>query len=226
MNDAQHTLGWYRTRLGNITGSMVGVLMKSGKGKTFSETAETYLMQLAAERTMNQQIIADDEQFENYLRQVSVTTKAMQWGTDHEADARTLYEQITGNHTVELGSCKHPTVERFASSPDGFMYNEESGEKICLEIKCPIQSTFIRYCQIESPEDLKKVKPEYYWQCMAHMACTGAQRTDFIAYSPWQQSPIHIVPIPRSEAEITSMLDRVRLANDFIQSITSKILLF
>lgn len=226
MNDAQHTLGWYRARLGNITGSMVGVLMKSGKGKTFSDTAETYLMQLAAERTMDQQIIEDDEQFEAYLRQVNFATKAMQWGTDQEAEARKLYEQITGVHTVELGSCKHPTVERFASSPDGFIYDEGSGEKICLEIKCPIQSTFIRYCQIESPEDLKKVKPEYYWQCMAHMACTGAQRTDFIAYCPWQQSRIHIVQIPRSEAEITSMLDRVKLANEFIQNITSEIILF
>lgn len=226
MNDAQHTLGWYRARLGNITGSMVGILMKSGKCKTFSETAETYLMQLAAERTMNQEVIDNDEEFETYLRQVNVTTKAMQWGTDKEAEARTLYEQITGNHTVELGSCKHPTVERFASSPDGFLYNEESGEKICLEIKCPIQSTFIRYCQIETPEDLKKIKPEYYWQCMAHMACTGSQRTDFIAYCPWQALPIHIVPIMRSEAEISSMLDRVKLANEFIQSITDKLLLF
>lgn len=226
MNDAQHTLGWYRARLGNITGSMVGILMKSGKGKTFSETAETYLMQLAAERTMNRKVIDNDEEFETYLRQVNVTTKAMQWGTDKEAEARILYEQITGNHTVELGSCKHPTVERFASSPDGFLYNEESGEKVCLEIKCPIQSTFIRYCQIETPEDLKKIKPEYYWQCMAHMACTGSQRTDFIAYCPWQALPIHIVHITRSEAEISSMLDRVKLANEFIQSITDKILLF
>lgn len=226
MNDSQHTLGWYRTRLGNITGSMVGLLMKSGKSKTFTDTAETYLMQLAAERTMNPTVINDDLQFETYLRQVNVTTKAMQWGTDQEAQARKLYEQITDTHTVELGSCKHPTVDHFASSPDGFIYDEDTGTKTCLEIKCPIQSTYIRYCQIQTPEDLKKVKPEYYWQCMAHMACTGAQRTDFIAYSPWQQSPIHIVTIPRSEAEITSMLDRVRLADDFINNITSEFSLF
>lgn len=226
MNYEQHSLGWYRARLGNITGSMVGVIMKSGKGKTFSDTAESYLYKLIAERTMKPELIADDELFEEYLHQVNVSTKAMQWGTDQEANARSLYELLFNVHCVELGSCKHPTIEHFASSPDGFLYNEDTGEKICLEIKCPTQETFIKYCQIETPEDLKKVKPEYYWQCMAHMACTESNRTDFIAYCPWQSNPIHVVQIPRDEAEITSMLDRVRLANEFINNTISKFTIF
>ena len=226
MNHEQHSIGWYRARLGNITGSMVGLIMKSGKSKTFSDTAESYLYQLAAERTMKPEIINDDELFEEYLRQVNVSTKAMQWGTEQEANARSLYETIHGIHCVELGSCKHPTIEQFASSPDGFFYNEEKGIKGCLEIKCPIQSTYIKYTQIQSPEDLKKVKPEYYWQCMAHMACTGADTTIFIAYCPWQSYPMHIVEIPRDEAEISLMLQRVTEANAFIQNITSKTTIF
>lgn len=223
MINEQHSLGWYRARLGNITGSMVGVIMKSGKAKTFSDTAESYLYKLAAERTMKPELINDDELFEEYLRQVNVSTKAMQWGTDQEANARSLYEQVKGVHCVELGSCKHPSIERFASSPDGFLYNENSGEKTCLEIKCPTQETFIKYCQIQTPADLKKVKPEYYWQCLAHMACLGADTTDFIAYCPWQQYQIHIVTIPRDEDEINLMLERVKEANKFIEDINNNL---
>ena len=83
----QRTLDWYRVRLGNITGSMVGVLMKEGRNDTFSETAKAYLYQLAAERSMNPAIVNDDELFEMYLYQVDVTTKAMRFGTEQEGKA-------------------------------------------------------------------------------------------------------------------------------------------
>ena len=41
----QRTLDWHRARLGNITGSAVGDLMKSGRRKdeTFGETAKAYM---------------------------------------------------------------------------------------------------------------------------------------------------------------------------------------
>ena len=45
--DAQHTLGWFRARCGHITGSNVGLLMKSGRTETFSETGKSYLYQVA-----------------------------------------------------------------------------------------------------------------------------------------------------------------------------------
>lgn len=223
---AQHTIGWYRARLGNITGSMVGLLMKSGKNKVFSDTAESYLYQLAAERTMKPEIVRDDELFDEYLRQISFSTKAMQWGTDQEENARSLFSVIHDVNCVEQGSCSHKSVPHFASSPDGFFYDENIEEKTCLEIKCPIQSTFIKYIQIKNQEDLKKVKPEYYWQCMAHMACTDAQKTIFIAYCPWQTYSLHEVVINRDETEINLMLDRVNQANKFIEEITNNLTTF
>lgn len=43
--EAQHTIEWYRKRLGCITGSECGVLMKSGRNGCFSDAAKTYIYQ-------------------------------------------------------------------------------------------------------------------------------------------------------------------------------------
>lgn len=218
---AQHTLGWYRARLGNITGSMVGVLMKKPRSGDFTDTAESYLYQIAAERTMSSELVNDDERFQEYLDSVNVTTKAMKWGNDKESEARQLYELISGEHVVELGSCKHKEEKTFASSPDGFIVKDD-GTKVCLEIKCPNQNTYIKYAAtIVDNDTLKAVKPEYYWQCMAHMSCTDASSTIFIVYCPWQSNSLHCVDIKRDEEAISSMLERVRLAESFIERITS-----
>ncbi len=69
---------------------------------------------------MNPAIVNDDSQFAEYLKQTEVTSKAIRWGNEQEADARNLYAEISGLHIVEVGSCKHPTIPHFASSPDGF----------------------------------------------------------------------------------------------------------
>lgn len=65
--EAQHTLEWYRKRLGKITGSRVGDLMKTSRKKDemFGDTAKSYIYQLAAERDMNPAIVEDDELFED-----------------------------------------------------------------------------------------------------------------------------------------------------------------
>lgn len=217
-NAAQRTLDWYRVRLGNITGSMVGVLMKTGRTGDFSETAKSYIYQLAAERAMNPKIIEDDYCFSDYLNQVDVTTKAMRFGTEHEKDARELYERLTGHHVLEVSSVRHHSIPHFASSPDG--YYDEDGYKVCLEIKCPNQATFMKYLdEIKDNDTLLNIKPEYFYQCMAHMMCTGADVTDFVAYCPFQQHPIHIVRIYSDERVFSEMEKRIRLADDIINQI-------
>ena len=221
-NAAQHTPDWYRSRLGNITGSMVGVLMKYPRGKKegFTDTAMAYLYQLAAERTMNPAIVDDDTLFGEYLRQVDATTKAMRWGTEQEQYARALYARKCSVRVVEVGSIQHPSIPHFASSPDGFCYDEESGVKTCLEIKCPVQSTFMRYVhEVHDNATLLSVKPEYFYQCMAHMMVTGAEQTDFIVYCPWQRTPLHTTRILADEAVFRKVEERVMEANKIIDSI-------
>lgn len=76
--EVQHSIEWFRKRLGIFTGSQIGLLMKKGRSDYFSDTAKTYIYQVAAERSMNPAIINDDVLFEKYLNQTCVNTKAMQ----------------------------------------------------------------------------------------------------------------------------------------------------
>lgn len=65
-------------------------------------------------------------------------------------------------------------------------------------------------------ESMLRVKYEYYYQCMAHMMCTEASETFFIAYNPFQADPIHIVRIVPDERVFAEMERRVCLANELI----------
>lgn len=219
-SELQHSIEWFRNRIGNITGSQVGVLMKSGRKDYFSDTAKSYIYQVAAERAMNPAIVNDDDLFVEYLQQVDISSKAMRWGNDQEANARELYEKITGRKIAEVGSCKHSTIPHFASSPDGYYENEATGEKGCLEIKCPNQATYMKYCaEVYDNNSLLSVKYEYFHQCMAHMLCTGAKWCDFIVYNPFQKSPIHIVRIKPDEIVFAEMETRIKKANQIIDEL-------
>lgn len=216
MMEEQHSIEWFRKRLGLITGSRVGDLMKSGRSKNdmFSDTAKTYMYQLAAERSMNPDIVNDDDLFMDYLEQVDVSSKAMRWGNEQEANARSLYMKIKGVEVKETGSCLHPSIPNFASSPDGLC---PSG---AIEIKSPSQAVYMKYMdEIKDNESLLSVKPEYFYQCMAHMMCTESEWTDFIAFCPFQSTPIHIVRIYPDDKVFSEMEKRIRLADEIINQI-------
>ena len=191
----QRSISWFRSRIGFLTGSKIADIMKSGRKKDeiFSETAKTYLFQVAGERLFNPTFLNDDGIFQDYIDQVSVNTKAMQWGADQEDAAKSLFMQMNfpEGEIVELSSCKHDTIPYFAASPDGAIYDAS----------------------------LKETEPKYYWQMMAEMSCTGAKGGIFIVYCPWLSKPIHWAEIDRVEDDIKLMEDRVILANDFINEI-------
>lgn len=216
MNE-QHSIGWYRARLGNITGSRVGELMKKGKKSEFSDTAMSYIYQVAAERSLSDNIVNDDFELETYIQATTFETRAMKFGTEMEEVAREFYCKTTGAKVREVGSCSHFDIPHFASSPDGI-----TEDNVSLEIKCPNQSTFMEYYhRIFDAASLLIVNPEYYYQCMAHMMCTGTERTDFIVFSPFQKNPIHIVPVYPDELIFRNMEERIKLANQLIDEIVS-----
>lgn len=218
-NQEQRSLDWCRDRLGYITGSQVGSLMKSGraKDKVFSETALTYLYQLAGERSLNPEIVKDDNMFSFYIDTTTSTSKAMRFGTEQEEHARNTYIQITGREVKEVGLCKHPKIPFLASSPDRI--TSDKNEVGCVEIKCPTLSTYSKYvAEIHDNESLKKVNPDYFYQCQNHMACTNTSFCDFIAFCPFVENPIHIVRITRDNDEIALIEERVALAEDVIKA--------
>lgn len=220
----QHSIAWYRDRLGFITGSKVGVLMKSGRAKTepFSVTAKTYLFQVAGERALNPDIVNDDQMLQFYIDQTTSQSKAMRFGSEQEANARAMYAEIKGYDVKEVGLCRHPKIGCLASSPDGIV--EDNSVLGCVEIKCPSLSTYAQYrSEIKDNDTLLKVNPDYFYQCQDHMACTGGQFCDFVAFCPFVENPIHIVRITRDDKVIAEMEERVALAEQHINEIYSQL---
>jgi len=222
MEAEQHSLEWYRSRLGKITGSQIGKLMTSGRkrNETFGQTAITYMYEVAATRYMNDKIVSDDLLFQDYLDIVNVTSKAMEWGTEQEANARKLYARIKGVEVTERGLVEHPTVAFFASSPDGYIAKDNAGFTGCLEIKCPSQAVYMRYrAEVKDGESLKAVNKDYYYQCLAHILCCEADYTDFVAYCPFQAEPFHCVRVLPNYDDMVAMEERINKANDFIETL-------
>ena len=220
----QREISWFRSRVGFLTGSKIADIMKSGRKKdeVFSETAKAYLFQVAGERLFNPAFLNDDDIFQDYIDQVSLSTKAMQWGSDQEDAAKSLFMQMNFPECeiTELSSCKHDTIPYFAASPDGAIYGRDGGDIKIIEVKCPNINTYMKYrTLIHDSASLKEVEPKYYWQMMAEMSCTGATSGIFITYCPWLSKPIHWAEIERVEDDIKLMEDRVILANDFINEI-------
>ena len=221
----QRSLEWHRMRCGCITGSKVSDIMKSGRKKdeVFSDTAKSYLFQVAGERMFNQTFLNDDGIFQDYIDQVSVNTKAMQWGADMEDQAKACFCQLPQNEGIEItdvSSCKHDTIPYFAASPDGAIYGRYGGDIKIIEVKCPNINTYMKYrTLIHDASSLKETEPKYYWQMMAEMSCTGAKSGIFIVYCPWLSKPIHWAEIERVDDDIELMEQRVIIANDFINKI-------
>lgn len=226
VDDQQHSLAWFRSRLGMITGSAVGNIMKASrtKGEVFGDTALAYLRQLAAERMMNPAVVADDELFSQYIDSVDVSSRTMRFGSDMEQYARDLFVKTTGFTVRQVGSARHDTIPDFAASPDGLIYNGDDRVSAVLEIKCPKQSTFIQYAAtVHDAPSLRQANPMYFWQTLAEMMCIDVPLCYFCVYCPWQSSPLHTARIRRDTEAEEQLTERVLLADEYIEQLISDI---
>ena len=220
-NIEQRSLDWFRCRIGCVTGSKIGDLMKSGKKKEqiFGDTAMSYIFKTAAERMINPVFIEDDDLFGQYVESQQIYSKAIVWGQEQEDNAKDLLMRKNPEwELADVSSCKHDTIPHFAASPDAIVYDRK--KLMVVEIKCPQPSTFAKYLvQIKDNDSLKNTEPNYYYQMMAEMACTGAESGIFVAYCPWLINPIHIVPIERDNETIKAIEERVIKANEIVEQI-------
>ena len=155
----QGSEAWLLERCGKVTASRVAdVIAKTKTGPSASRA--NYLAQLVAERLTCQP--AD-----------SYSNAAMQWGTDHEPEARAAYEFLTDFNVIEVGFEPHPTIQMTGASPDGLV-----GDDGLVEIKAPNTATHIETLLSQ------KIPQKYVTQMMWQMACTERKWCDFVSYDP------------------------------------------
>lgn len=186
----QGTDEWRQARVGYITGSRFGDVMTKGRGKgqEWGDMALSYLYELVGEQLTGEP--ADD----------GYTSKAMQWGNDHEHEARTVLEFYCGGISEMPGFIKHPDIDGVGVSPDGY-----DGESL-IEIKCP-------YTLREHVRTLvtRQVPKQYYAQVQGGMWVTEKMDCLFCSYHPTFPERFRLVAltVDRDEAFISELSNRV-----------------
>jgi hypothetical protein len=158
---------WRQARCGLVTASRCAdVVAMTKKGEEKSERAH-YRAELICE------ILSGHP----YPRHV---TREMQWGIDHEADARVEYELRCGVLVETCGFVVNPYISRFGCSPDGFV-----GDDGMLQIKCPTTATHLGWILGGT------VPLEHLPQMLAEFSCNPTRTwSDFVSYDP--RMPEHL----------------------------------
>ena len=158
----QNSNEWLVARIGCGTASRAGdMLAKPVRGNGELARRRNYREDLANERDQGRAI-------EHRV------TPEMQWGIDHQDEARVRYEIETGLFLIEGGFWLHPQIPFFGASPD---YLLPDGKGL-VEVKCPTSRTHRRSFKHG------EVDPDYVLQMAAQMACTGREYCDYVSYDP------------------------------------------
>lgn len=197
----QGTQEWLQARCGKITASRIADIMAKTKSG-YAASRKNYLAELLVERLT-------DQPTESYI------STAMQWGTDHEPEARTIYELETGNRVEEVGFIIHPEYTYSGASPDGLV-----GADGMVEIKCPNTATHI--------ETLlgKEIPGRYYSQIQWQLECTGRQWCDYVSYDPRMKDSSLVLFVKRVERDdtfISAIRLEVESAEKELQELVDKV---
>jgi len=150
---------WFQARVGIPSASNFDKIVTS-KGEP-SKQAVNYAYTLAGERLIGSKV----ETYQN---------AAMQHGVEMEAEARQLFELITGFDVRETGIIYPDKNKQYSCSPDGVIDSEQAG----LEIKCPLIHTHVSYLLGG------KLPTEYIHQVQGSMLITGFKCWHFVSYYP------------------------------------------
>ena len=197
---------WYAARVGMITASRMGDL--SAKTKSgYGATHDRYIAQLVQERLTHQPY-------------PSFTSKAMQWGIDHEDEAAELYAWTRNVEVQAAGFVPHPTIPRCGASPD-----RRVGDDGLIEIKCPETHTHIQYLLNRS------VPREYLLQMQWQMECDNRAWCDWISYDPRFEggdippgSEMLVIRVQRDETIIRDLCSEVRRGDAEVQRLIERLM--
>ena len=179
----QGTKQWHISRAGVITASRSSMLLM----KRDSLGRMSYLDELVA--SVATATVKDE-----------IKAYALQWGKDHEDDARDAYSARTFETVIEIPFIYKDESMRAGCSPDGLILGENKG----LELKCPFSSSV--YVSFAGRGYIKK---EEVAQVQFTLWVTGAESWAFAKYDPRMVNckKLHNVIVERDEAAIKKLED-------------------
>ena len=198
----QRSEAWFQIRKGKITSSEIYKIMGE---RGLSETAKSYLLEKVCEHFGG----VTEPAF----------GQALDWGTELEPVAIEHYSKLT-NIVVEKASFI-PVDEFYGGSPDGLVQPDG-----IIEIKCPFKSAnHFKHGLIDSPAKFKKIVPNYYYQCISNMICSGATWCDFISFDPRVSSDyqMFIYRLELDPEETKAIKERIGVAIEYMQGLKEEI---
>lgn len=160
---AQGTPEWLAARAGRLNGSEVAAIyttIKSGEA--------------AARRDLRLKMVL--ERLTGKPQGIDFVSKDMQWGIDHEAEARMSFEMDTGLTVAEMGFCAADSL-MVGMSPDGVI--EDGGLRFLAEFKCPKSATHLGYLNAGPV-----IPTDYIYQCLHGVWLLDLDGVYFQSYDP------------------------------------------
>lgn len=195
-----------------ITASMAHLIVGKGKGGAeFSQAGYSDLDRKVAG------ILADEEE-------LRFETPAMRLGIEREPAAIDAIKTISEFYSGIVATCENQKFlihsdGNLGATPDGVLYG------IPVEVKCPGAVAHLKHLAIKTAADLKAIDAKYYWQVVAQAACLGAVTGYFASFNPAMREPshrLHLVMLKVDETEIALILDRSKLAMEYINSAVAR----
>ncbi|MDD5358312.1 MAG: YqaJ viral recombinase family protein [Candidatus Nanoarchaeia archaeon] len=195
----QRSESWYEIKIGKFSSSNFSDIMPPSS-KSLDSWTDTQLKSVFAIATQRM----TGEVQNGYV------SPAMQWGIDHEDEARTAYEFTQDCEVKQVGFVE--LNEWVGCSPDGLI-----GDDGLIEIKCPDSSTHLLYRV--SPDDMVK---RYHWQVQGQLYVTDRKWCDLVSFDPRfeLEKQLKIIRVARDDHAISLLKSRleqaIKLAIDFM----------
>lgn len=221
----QRSLEWFLSRWGKFSSSQIGLLMSKGRnGAEFSQTAMSYIFDIAAQRDVNPDFLSLEVgedgacPFEILLARSKSSSREMLWGSDMEKFAADAYSKLTGN-TVEQDGFRLHKSGLYGGSVDGVVFDKIGSKIAILEIKCPAAKQHLINRQLKTADDLMNENLQYYLQIQMNIELHNVEYGVFVSYDLTSRNPINILHIPRNQEIIYKAMERIEKANKIVNSL-------
>lgn len=195
----QGSMEWKLERCGKATASKVNTIIERNSKGGFYADRGNYAFELAIEQITG---VPTD----------TMVNMFMQWGTDHEPDARAEYAKQTWENVTQIGFVPHPIIANSGASPDGLV-----GDDGLIEIKCPQTKTHVG--TLLSGKVPEQYQPQIGWQ----FACLPERQwCDFVSYDPRmpERGRLVIIRVDRDPIYVATLEEQVK---NFLEQDVAKI---
>lgn len=165
LDDGRPNPDWLALRCGRLTALVAGDMLAKGRGNDEAAARRNLRIKLVLERLTKR------------TKEKGYVSDAMRQGTEREAEARAVYEAITGDMVENTGFIAHDSL-MVGASLDGCVFRVDGTIARVLELKCPEPSAHLSYLRTG------KIGADYEAQILHQLWLTGADSCSWMSYQP------------------------------------------